>query len=101
MQNSSITIKYHYSTFKNLTIPCECNFYGVIFDASFPIPDEFVESRYECTLKLIDPTVNCLTNPLDINDQLINLIIKSSEKESIPYAHHIGDIIRVHRANYV
>lgn len=101
MQNSNITIKYHYTSFIDLTFSGECNLYGIIYDASFPIQDEFVESRYECTLKLIDPTVNCLTNPSDIIDKLITLIIKSNDKESIPYVHNIGDIIRIHRGNYV
>ena len=30
----------------------------------------------------------------------IYLIIKSSEKDNIPYAHHIGDIIKIHRGLY-
>lgn len=101
MQNPNITLKYHYTPFNELTVGGEVNFYGIIYDASFPIPDEFVESRYECTLKLIDPSVNCLSNPEDFNDKIINLIIKGNDKDSIPYAHNIGDIIRIHRGNYV
>ena len=33
-------------------------------------------------------------------ENIIYLIIKSSEKENIPYIHHIGDIIRIHRGFY-
>lgn len=101
MENSNITLKYHYTPFNELSLGGEVNFYGVIYDASFPIPDEFVPSRYECTLKIIDQSVNCLSNPSDLADKIINLIIKSDKKETIPYSHYIGDIIRIHRGNYV
>ena len=100
--------KYRYSTFNEMTKPSDYNFYGIIYDASFPLLEDKQDqnsqnsqSRYECTIKLIDKDINCLNNPKDLNDNVINLIIKSTNKESMPYIHSIGDIIRVHRGNYV
>ena len=100
--------KYRYSTFNEMTKPSDYNFYGIIYDASFPLLEDKQDqnsqnsqSRYECTIKLIDKDINCLNNPKDLNDNVINLIIKSTNKEPMPYIHSIGDIIRVHRGNYV
>ena len=98
-ENAIHTVKYKYTTFEDLREQGEYNFYAVILDASFPL-EEATTSKYSCTLKLIDQTTNCLTNPNNFNDNIIYLTIKSSEKENIPYIHHICDIIRVHRGFY-
>ena len=98
-ENSNHTVKYKYTTFEDLKEQGEYNFYAVIYDASFPL-EESTSKKYSCTLKLIDHTTNCLTNPNDFNNNIIYLTIKSSEKENIPYVHHIGDVIRVHRGFY-
>ena len=98
-ENATHTVTYKYTTFEDLIEQGEYNFYAVVFDASFPL-EEATTSKYSCTLKLIDQTTNCLTNPNNFKDNIIYLTIKSSEKENIPYIHHIGDIIRVHRGFY-
>lgn len=98
-ENSNHTVKYKYTTFEDLKEQGEYNFYAVIQDASFPL-EESTSKKYSCTLKLIDQTTNCLTNPNDFNNNIIYLTIKSSEKENIPYVHHLGDVIRVHRGFY-
>jgi len=103
--NTNHSVKYKYTTFDELKEQGEYNFYGIIFDASFPREEnsEFEKNKtakYSCILKLIDQTTNCLTHENNFNDNVIYLIIKSSEKENIPYVHHIGDIIRVHRGLY-
>jgi hypothetical protein len=98
-ENSNHTVKYKYTAFEDLKEQGEYNFYAVIYDASFPL-EESTSKKYSCTLKLIDQTTNCLTNPNDFNNNIIYLTIKSSEKENIPYVHHIGDVIRVHRGFY-
>jgi hypothetical protein len=77
----------------------EYNFYGVVYDSSFPLEEEKT-GKYSCTIKLIDHSTNCLSNPNDFNDNIICLTIKSSDKENIPYIHQIGDIIRIHRGFY-
>ena len=93
------TIKYKYSIFSDLVEQGEYNFYGVVYDSSFPLEEEKT-GKYSCTIKLIDHSTNCLSNPNDFNDNIICLTIKSSDKENIPYIHQIGDIIRIHRGFY-
>jgi hypothetical protein len=93
--------RYKYSSLKELTQNCaEYNFYGVIYDASFPIYEE-KDGQYHCTLRIIDPEINCLTYPQNLSENLILLTVKSSDKESLPYIHSVGEIIRVHRGVYV
>ena len=106
--NAKHTIKYKYTTFDELKEQGEYNFFAIIYDASFPQEENFISesdkkknvTKYFCILKLIDQTTNCLTNPNNFNENVIYLIIKSTEKENIPYVHNIGDIIRVHRGFY-
>ena len=92
------SLSYKYSTFDELIEQGEYNFFGIIYDASFP-QEEQNTSNYSCILKLIDQTTNCLTHS-DFNEKIIYLIIKSSERENIPFVHNIGDIIRVRRGFY-
>lgn len=92
--------KYNYSNIKELSNKKEAYFYGVIVDATFPCLDE-QENIYSCTLKIIDNSVNYITDPLDIQSQQIYLTIKSDLIENLPYVQHIGDIVRVHRGVYV
>ncbi len=93
------SISYKYSTFNELIEQGEYNFLGIIYDASFPQQEENSQ-KYTCILKLIDQTTNCLTNPNDFSKNIIYLIIKSNERENIPFVHNVGDIIRVHRGFY-
>ena len=106
-ENAKHSIKYIYTTFDELKEQGEYNFFGIIYDASFPQEENSSESdkkknssKYTCILKLIDQTTNCLTHQNNFSENIIYLIIKSSEKENIPYVHHIGDIIRIHRGFY-
>jgi hypothetical protein len=96
-ENCTHSVNYLYSSFDALKEQGEYNFYGVIYDASFPL-EETNSGKYSCTIKLIDQNVNCLSK--EFNDNIMYLTIKSSEKENIPYVHHIGDIIRIHRGFY-
>ena len=107
-ENATHTVKYIYTTFDQLKEQGEYNFYGIIYDASFPNEDNYLSesdkkknsSKFTCILKLIDQTTNCLTHQNNFSENIIYLIIKSSEKENIPYIHHIGDIIRIHKGFY-
>ena len=107
-ENAKHSVKYLYTTFNDLKEQGEYNFYGIIYDASFPKEENTLletdkkknNSKYLCILKLIDQTTNFLTHSNNFNDNIIYLIIKSSEKDNMPYAHYIGDIIRVHRGLY-
>ena len=95
-----------FSLFDEMTQQKDYNFYGVIYDASFPVIEDSnsLSPFYEVTLKLIDPSMNCLSNnpstPQSIEESILTLIIKSNLKECMPYIHSIGDIIRVHHGNY-
>ncbi len=89
----SYTTKYKFTKFDDMKLDGEYNFYGIIFDAAFPIYSETPFPHYECTLKLIDDSLD-ISN--DFNDEdYITLIIKSQNKEEIPFIHFIGDVIRV------
>lgn len=92
--------KYNYSSLKEISSNKEAYFYGIISDATFPCLDD-QENVYVCILKIIDHTVNHLTNPFEIESNQIYLTIKSDLIENLPYIHHIGDIIRVHRGTFV
>ena len=92
--------KYKYTKIKEFTTNGDYDFYGIIYDASFPTQEE-TPNNYICNLKIIDSGVNCLTNPNDFNEELINLIIKSNCKENLPFVHCAGEIIRVHRGVFV
>jgi hypothetical protein len=96
----SVPTKYTYSNLKEIAISGDCNFYGIIYDATYPTQDETPDS-YVCTLKIIDQDINCLAFPTTLNDEIINLIIKSNSKDNLPYVHTVGDIIRVHRGYFV
>jgi Telomeric single stranded DNA binding POT1/CDC13 len=95
---SGANIKY--STIKQFKESGDYNFYGVIYDASLPKKEENSDN-FVCCLKIIDPQVNCLNYKTNINDNCINLFIKSLSKENLPFIHCVGDIIRVHKGVYV
>lgn len=94
---------FAYSFLKEMVNLGDYNFYGIIYDATYPSLEEHSSSQkmYECSIKLIDPSMNCLTSFTDISSNSITLIIKSNIKECMPFIHSIGDIIRVHCGSYV
>jgi hypothetical protein len=91
---------YKYTNIKEIEQIDNYNFYGIIYDASFPSIDE-ISKHYVCNVKVIDTDINCLTKPSSITDDLVTLIIKSNTMEHLPYIHNVGDIIRIHRGHYV
>ncbi|MCQ2821381.1 MAG: hypothetical protein MJ252_29320 [archaeon] len=102
--------KYEYASLSDLIENRDNNFYGIIYDASYPTVDEKTlpgsgigqncQIQYECTVKLIDQGINPITNKDNLNDNIINVVIKSNSRDRIPYIHAIGDIMRVHRGIY-
>ncbi len=97
--SAQIQQKYEYSNIKSFSNQGDYNFFGIIYDATFPIPED--ACTYTCSLKIVDPEVNLLANSADFNDQVINLVVKSNSVDALPFIHRIGDIIRVHRSTYV
>jgi hypothetical protein len=90
--------KYKYHEIKDITVSDNYNFYGIVYDATFPTTDDSPNS-YVCNVKLIDTDTNCLTFPNSLNQEIVTLIIKSNTKDSLPYIHNVGDILRVHRGH--
>jgi len=91
--------KFQYSNIKSFSNQGDYNFYGIIYDATFPSQED--ASTYICNMKIVDPEVNLLANSADFNDQIINVVVKSHSVDALPFVHRIGDIIRVHRGVYV
>ena len=105
MTQNSQQNKNKYCSFNELTENQNfCNFYGIIYDASFPKFNDNNQNkkiyRFECTIKLIDKDINCITSKENFDNNIINLIIKADLKEQIPYIHTICDIIRVQKGVY-
>lgn len=78
----------------------QCNFYGVIVDASFPYKKTIKskstgvsDQMFICTMKIIDPS------QFSKGQQYSQLVIYATKLEDLPFVHRIGDIIRVHRAD--
>ena len=69
----SLTTKYKFTKFDDMKFDGEYNFYGIIFDAAFPIYLETPIPHYECILKLIDNTSDISTEIQEEN--YITLII--------------------------
>lgn len=91
--------KLKYVSLKELTINGDYNFYGIIYDATFPSQDD-LPNQYYCSIKIIDKDINRLNNPNNFNDEIVNVIIKSNSKENLPYIHQFGDIIRIQRGKF-
>jgi hypothetical protein len=91
---------YKYTNIKDIDQTDNYNFYGIIYDASFPSIDE-ISKHYVCNVKVIDPDINCITHPTSIANELVTLIIKSNTMEHLSFVHNVGDIIRIHRGYYV
>ena len=109
-EDNFYSFKYKYTSFEDMKEQGEYNFYGIIYDASFPKEEDNYAilpgtkaplPKYSCILKLLDQSTNCLTNPTNFNEKMITLIVQANERENIPYVHKVGDIIRVHRGLYV
>ena len=108
-EDSFYNLKYKYTPFDEMKEQGEYNFYGFVYDATFPKEEDNFAilpgnkeplPKYSCVLKVLDQSINCLTHPANFNENVITLIIQSNERENIPYVHQIGDIIRVHRGLY-
>jgi len=74
------------------------NFYGVIVDASMPM--KTATQKFVTTLKLIDPTVHSVGKDPNVNFEHATAIIYAKRIEDCPFINQIGDIIRIHRANF-
>jgi len=92
--------KYNYYSLKDLSTKREATFYGVIVDATFPCKEETDDTVFVSTIKLIDHTVNFLNDPVEVQNNMIYVTVKSDLIEYLPFVQHVGDILRIHRGNY-
>jgi hypothetical protein len=95
-----MSTKYKYSEIKDIVNQDNYNFYGIVYDATYPTMDDS-PNTYVCNVKIIDTDTNCLTFPNSLSNELVTLIIKSNTKDNLPTIHNIGDILRIHRGHYV
>ena len=93
--------KYTYESLKDLNSKKEANFYGVIVDATFPSKEEPEDTVFVTTLKVIDNTINYVNDPIEIQNNMVYITVKSDLIETLPFVRNVGDIIRIHRGVYV
>lgn len=70
------------------------NFYAVVIDACFPYKVD--EKKYMCYLKVVDPSC-CVKEK---NDQFAIIAIQARRFEDLPIIQRVGDILRIHRADF-
>lgn len=89
----SAQTKYDYVELNKASLASadDCNFYGVIIDATFPYKRD---KLFICSLKVIDPTLN----PTVSDQNYSTVVIYAQKFEDLPIVQRIGEIIRVHRA---
>lgn len=106
--NSNI---YRYKDLDQLIEEEENNFYGIIYDATYPsketvkidkLNDKINKKsknipKYIAVIKLISPKLNWITNPENLNEESIHVIFKSNNLKEFPQLSDIGSIIRIHR----
>ena len=88
------SLSYKYSTFDELIEQGEYNFFGIVYDASFPQEDNL--SKYTCVLKLIDQTTNCLTNPTDFNEIALEYNLETEVVDNT-FIESVNDEIKKHK----
>jgi len=74
------------------------NFYGVIVDASMPM--KTATQKFVTTLKLIDTTLHSTGTEPNPSFEHATAIVYAKRIEDCPVIQNIGDIVRIHRANY-
>jgi hypothetical protein len=74
------------------------NIYGVVIDAAATYKAS--SSKYITSLKLIDPTMHSLGNEANERFRHVTCIVYAKRLEDCPSVRNIGDVIRIHRANF-
>ena len=71
------------------------HFYGVIVDASFPYKSE---NRYLMTCKVVDQSL--VKKGKVSQKDWVNVVFYAKNSEDLPIIQRVGDVIRVHRAEF-
>ena len=108
LHNTLFNLKFKYKSIEEIVNSGDYNFYGIIYDASLPMVEEFPPEdedlepifKYTCDIKIIDHVTNFLTEPEDIYKNMIIITITSDHKDYIPFITKIGEILRIHHGIY-
>lgn len=109
--NITENLIYRYKELDQLIEEEENDFYGIVYDATFPSKETIkndknkdskdkklkITSKYISVVKLISPKINWMTNPENLNEEAIHVIFKSNNLKDFPQLSDIGSIIRIHR----
>ena len=85
LHNTLFNLKFKYKSIEEIVNSGDYNFYGIIYDASLPMVEEFPPEdedlepifKYTCDIKIIDHVTNFLTEPEDIYKNMIIITITS------------------------
>ena len=108
LHNTLFNLKFKYKSIEEITNSGDYNFYGIIYDASLPMVEEFPPEdedlepifKYTCDIKIIDHVSNFLTEPENIYKNMLNITITTDHKDYIPFITKIGEILRIHHGIY-
>ena len=108
LHNTLFNLKFKYKNIEEITNSGDYNFYGIIYDASLPLVEEYPPEdedlepifKYTCDIKIIDHVSNFLTEPENIFKNMITITITTDHKDYIPFITKIGEIIRIHHGIY-
>ena len=100
-QEEAPKLKYVYSPLASIDTATpeakRTNVYGLVVDSSHPYTLEN-QGKYMCVLKIIDSTYNKYTgDPKTANIAKVSIFAK--DITALPFIHHLGCIIRIHRAS--
>lgn len=73
------------------------NIYGVVIDASIP----YVKNKCTCSVRVIDQSLNLRAAEMTSKGAISHIQCQmfANDTKTLPHIIHIGDIIRIHRAN--
>lgn len=91
-----MTFQYTYEKLDKIEIDQDetCNFYGVVIDANFPYKND--RGKWICQLKVVDDTMNISRD----KENFAIVTIMGRKLEDLPICQRVGDLIRVHRAQF-
>lgn len=96
-----MNFKSRYTDLKDFNDVGDYDFYGIVYDATFPTKENDKGStNYISAVKLIAPGLNWITHPESLLDETINVIFKSNNPKELPVITDVGCIMRIHRGVY-
>ena len=79
----------------------DINVYGVVVDANHPYK---ANHKYICSFKIVDPSLNIRHTSKEgskgLNKNFATAIFYANSIDQLPHVPRVGDIVRIHRAQY-